>query len=577
MFSAASQKDAVFFCLSRKEDDEKTMMKRRSQAITGGPDRAAARSMLRAAGMTDQDFDKPLIAVANTWTEVGPCNIHLRQQAEWIKEGIRQAGAVPLEFNTVVVSDGISMGSDGMRYSLVSRETICDSIELVVDGHQFDGLVAISGCDKTVAGTLQAIARLDLPSLMIYGGSIHPGRSKSGTALTIQDVFEAVGAHAAGKMNDQQLRETECAACPGAGACGGQFTANTMATAASLMGISPMFNSLPATDANRREALMEIGPMLMRMFQQGITSRKIITRQSLENAVRGVVLTGGSTNAVLHIMAIANEADIDFSIEDIDRLSQQTPVLADLKPTGRFTAVDMDAAGGMRLVAKRLQQLKLLNPSPTVSGNCVTAEAENCSETAEQQVIRPTDQPILVAGHLAIMKGSLAPEGSVMKLPKQGVERFQGPAQVFESEEDCFAAVKQGKIKPQSVVIIRNEGPAGGPGMREMLGVTAAIVGAGLGDQVVLITDGRFSGATHGLMIGHVSPEAVRGGPIALIQDGDMIEIDVPQRQVNVLADLSARKEHWQPPQPKYRRGVLAKYAASVSSASNGAVTAFNV
>jgi dihydroxy-acid dehydratase len=528
--------------------------------------------MLRAAGMTDSDFDKPMVAIANTWTEIGPCNMHLRQQSEWLKESLRQAGAVPLEFNTIVVSDGISMGTEGMRHSLVSREAICDSIELVVNGHQFDAVIAISGCDKTVAGTIQALARLDLPSVMIYGGSIRPGHLGD-RALTIQDVFEAVGTYNSGQMDDAQLRAIECAACPGAGACGGQFTANTMSTVGAMLGISPMSNSLPATAQERRAAMHEVGPMLMQLIRTDCTARKIITRQSLENAVRGVILTGGSTNAVLHVMAIAAEANIDFTIDDIDRLSREIPVLADLKPTGKFTAVDMDAAGGMRLVAQRLHSLNKLHPCPTVSGRTIVEEALQCQETAGQAVIRQPGQALMAQGHLAILRGSLAPEGCVLKLPKHPIKHFRGPAQVFDGEEACFAAVKSGAIRSGSVVVIRYEGPAGGPGMREMLGVTAAIIGAGLGDQVVLVTDGRFSGATHGMMIGHVSPEAARGGPIGLIQNGDLIEIDVEARQLNVLTEVAHRASDWQPPPPKYRTGVLAKYAALVSSASTGAIT----
>lgn len=547
-------------------------MELRSRKVTGGPDRAAARAMLRAAGMQDADFEKPLVAIANTWTEAGPCNMHLREQAERIKESVRAAGGYPMEFNTIVVSDGISMGSEGMRHSLASRETICDSIELAVNGHQFDAVIAISGCDKTVAGTVQALARLDLPSMMIYGGSIHPGHL-DGTDLTIQDVFEAVGSYASGKIDENQLHNIECAACPGAGACGGQFTANTMSTAAAMLGISPMWNSLPATSAARLEAMSEVGPMLMNLIRSGMSARKIISRQALENAISGVVLTGGSTNAVLHLMAIASEAAVDFTIEDIDQLSRATPVLADLKPTGKFTAVDMDRAGGMRLVADRLKKLGRLHDTPSISGRSLFEEADACEETTEQTVIHPIDQPILKTGHLAILKGSLAPEGCVMKLPKKPQAVFRGPAQVFESEEDCFSAVKSGDIREGSVVIIRYEGPAGGPGMREMLGVTAAIIGAGLGDKVVLVTDGRFSGATHGMMIGHVAPEAARGGPIGLVQDGDMIEVDVEGRQLNVEADLSERAKSWQAPPPRYTTGVLAKYAALVSSASLGAVT----
>ncbi len=550
-----------------------TNQKLRSSTITQGSDRAAARAMMRATGMQDADFRKPMVGIANTWTEIGPCNIHLRQQAQWVKDSIAAAGGYPMEFNTIVVSDGISMGTEGMRYSLVSRELICDSIEAVVEGHQLDAVVAISGCDKTVAGTMQALARLDLPSLMIYGGSIHPGRMETGQDLTVQDVFEAVGAHHSGKIDDDQLKKIECAACPGAGACGGQFTANTMATAASLMGISPMFNSLPATCPTRQLALEQVGPMLMTMIKDQVTARQIINRNALENAMRAVVLTGGSTNAVLHLLAIANEADIDFDLNDIDRLSRQTPVLADMKPTGRYTAVDLDAAGGMRLVASRLHELNLLKSNATVSGMSIVEEAELANETSNQQVLLPVTRPVVPTGHLAILQGTLAPEGCVLKLPKEPVNQFRGPAQVFDSEEACFAAVKSAAIIEGSVVIIRYEGPAGGPGMREMLGVTAAVIGAGLGDKIVMVTDGRFSGATHGMMIGHVAPEAARGGPIALVQDGDLIEIDVPQRKLNVLADLTRRARQWQPPEPKYRRGVLAKYAALVSSASAGAVT----
>lgn len=547
-------------------------MELRSKKVTGGPDRAAARAMLRAAGMDDADFEKPLVAIANTWTEAGPCNMHLREQAELIKKSVREAGGYPMEFNTIVVSDGISMGSEGMRHSLASRETICDSIELAVNGHQFDAVIAISGCDKTVAGTVQALARLDLPSMMIYGGSIAPGHLND-KDLTIQDVFEAVGSYASGKINKDELRAVECAACPGAGACGGQFTANTMSTASAMLGISPMWNSLPATSQERLDAMSQVGPMLMDMIKSGTTARKIITREALENAIYGVVLTGGSTNAVLHLMAIANEAQVDFTIDDIDALSKSTPVLADLKPTGRYTAVDMDRAGGMRLVASRLKELNRFHDRPTVSGKTTFQEADACQETEGQDVILPVDQPILTSGHLAILKGSLSPEGCVMKLPKKPVAKFTGPAQVFESEEECFSAVKSGDIREGSVVVIRYEGPAGGPGMREMLGVTAAIIGAGLGDKVVLVTDGRFSGATHGMMIGHVAPEAARGGPIGLIQDGDVITVDVEGRQLNVEADLAARAKDWQPPAPRYTTGVLAKYAALVSSASLGAVT----
>ena len=543
----------------------------RSDAIKKGFDRAPARSMLRATGLGDEDFKKPFIGVTNTWSEITPCNMHLRETAEEIKKSIRAAGGVPFEFNSIVVSDGISMGTEGMRCSLVSRELTADSIELAITGHQLDGIVAISGCDKTVAGTVQALARMDLPSLMVYGGSIDPGGENQD--MSIQDVFEAVGAHARKTIDDDELKRIENEACPGAGACGGQFTANTMSTAATLLGISPMLNGIPALDPKRTEQLSQIGPMIMGLFNDNITARKIITRGSVENGIASVIATGGSTNAVLHLLAIAREAQLDITIDDFDRISRNVPVLADLKPTGRFLSKDLHIAGGIAVIANRLKEHGQLNDSPTVSGRTIFQEADAAQEPDGQQVVRPLDNPIKPAGHLAILRGSLAPEGCVMKLPPGKTTTFVGPARVFESEEECFNEIMNDRIKPGEVIVIRNEGPAGGPGMREMLAVSAAIIGAGLGQEVALMTDGRFSGATHGMMIGHVAPEAARGGPIGLIRDGDEITIDVPNRTLNVAADLDARRAEWSAPQPKYTQGVLARFAKNVASASLGATT----
>ncbi len=555
-------------------------MNHRSNAIKAGPSRAPARAMLRATGLNDEDFRKPFVAVCNTWTEMTPCNFHLRETAEIIKQSIRDAGAVPFEFNSIVVSDGISMGTEGMRCSLVSRELTADAIELAVHGHQLDAVVAISGCDKTVAGTVQALARLDLPSLMIYGGSIAPGSPKSQLEnrnpqdeLSIQDVFEAVGARNNNRISEQDFEAIEKHACPGSGACGGQFTANTMSTAAATMGISPMLNEIPAMAPERNSQLSGVGAMIVGLLENNITARQIITRPAMENAVASVIATGGSTNAVLHLLAIAREAHVDFSIDDFDRISRACPVLADLKPTGKYLSQDLYRAGGIRLVTQRLQDAGILQDGPTVSGKSLFEESRSAVETPEQTVVRNLNQPMRPRGHLAILRGNLAPEGCVMKLPKDEVSSFTGTARVFECEEDCFNALMNRRIQSGDVVVIRNEGPAGGPGMREMLAVTAAIVGAGLGDSVALMTDGRFSGATHGLMIGHVSPEAALGGPIALVRDGDQITIDVPARTLNVDADLDARKSDWQPRPARYRTGVLARYASNVTSASLGATT----
>ena len=529
--------------------------------------------MLKAMGLTDADLKKPLVAVANTWTEVTPCNVHLRELAVHVKQGIRDAGGTPLEFNTVVVSDGIAMGSEGMRSSLVSREIVADSIELVVNGHLLDAVVAISGCDKTIPGTVMALARLDLPSLMIYGGSILPGRFQ-GKDVTIQDVFEAVGACAAGLMTEKDLQSLENTACPGAGACGGQFTANTMSTAMTVLGISPMgVNDIPATDPRKKEAAHRSGALVLDLLKRGTTARQIITRTALENAVASVAATAGSTNAVLHLLAIAREAGVDLTLEDFDRVSAKTPVLADLKPGGRFTAPDVDRAGGLRLLVKRLFEGGLLQDAPTVSGKTLREEAASAAETMGQEVIRPLSSPIKPRGGIAILRGTLAPEGAVVKLAGHDRTRHQGPARVFDSEEEAFAAVQAGKIQEGDVVVIRWEGPKGGPGMREMLAVTGAIVGRGLGDSVVLVTDGRFSGATHGFMVGHIAPEAAEGGPIALLRDGDRITLDVEARSIDVDADLEARRSSFRPKEPRYRTGVLAKYAKLVASASRGAVT----
>ncbi len=545
----------------------------RSDAIKKGLSRAPARAMLKATGLTDADLERPFVAVINTWAEVTPCNFHLRRLAEKVKEGIRAAGGTPIEFNTIVVSDGISMGTEGMKASLVSREVIADSIELVVRGHFFDAVVALSGCDKTIPGTVMALARLDLPSLMLYGGSILPGQFQ-GRDVTIQDVFEAVGACATGRITSKELGELENKACPGAGACGGQFTANTMSTAISMLGMSPMgANDIPALDARKDEAAFRCGQLVLDVLRNDLRPSRIITRPALENAIAAVATTGGSTNAVLHLLAIAQEAGVPLVLDDFDTVASRTPLLVDLKPGGRFTAPDLDRAGGTRLVAKRLLDAGLLHDELTVTGRALFEEARAATETPNQQVVRPLTNPLKPTGGLAILRGSLAPEGCVVKLA--GHERMQhtGPARVFDCEEAAFEAVQQRAIKPGDVVVIRYEGPKGGPGMREMLAVTGALVGQGLDDSVALLTDGRFSGATHGLMVAHVAPEAANGGPIAFVRDGDSITFDVAQRRLDVAANLEERRAGWQPPRPRYKSGVMAKYAQLVSSASQGAVT----
>jgi len=549
----------------------------RSDQLKKGYDRAPARAMFKAIGFTDEDLRRPLVGVANTWIEIGPCNFHLRRLAAKIKEGVRAAGGTPMEFNTVSISDGITMGTEGMKASLISREVIADSIELVARGNQFDALVAISGCDKTIPGTIMALARLDIPGLMLYGGSIAPGKV-NGKDVTIQDVFEAVGAHAAGRMSAEQLKAIEDAACPGAGACGGQFTANTMATAAEFLGISPMGSaSVPALDPLKDEVAVDVGQLVMDMIDRGQSALSVLTPEALENAIISVAATGGSTNSVLHLLAIAREAGLELGIEAFDRISANTPHITDLKPGGRFVATDLYKAGGIQLVAQRLLESGHLNADAiTVTGRTIGEEAADAQEETGQEVVRSISNPLSESGGLVILKGNLAPDGCVVKIAGHQMRHHLGPARVFNREEDAFEAVQAGQISPGDVVVIRYEGPRGGPGMREMLGVTAAIVGAGLDDSVALLTDGRFSGATHGLMAGHVSPEAANGGPIAIVQSGDPIEFNVPARKLELLLseeEIQGRLAEWRPPAPNYTTGVMAKYARLVSSAAKGAVT----
>ncbi|MDQ3573102.1 MAG: dihydroxy-acid dehydratase [Actinomycetota bacterium] len=554
-----------------------TLPRPRSAAVFDGPDRAAARAYMKGIGYDDAALSKPTIGIANTWIEAMPCNFHLRGLAEHIKAGVKAAGGTPMEFNTVAISDGITMGTKGMKTSLVSREVIADSIELTVRGYQFDAVVALSACDKTIPGCAMALARLDIPGVLLYGGSIAPGRWH-GKDVTIGDVFEAIGAHAAGKMSDEDLRSLEDVASPGAGACGGQFTANTMACAMEALGISPGGSAMvPAEDSEKGTVSERIGELVMQVLAQDLRPSRVITRDSLENAIACVAASGGSTNGVLHLLAIAREAGIELEIDDFERISSSTPLLADLKPGGRFVATDLYRAGGVLLILNRLAEAGILHPDAiTVSGRTIGEEAAAAAEEPGQEVVRPLSDPLKSEGGLAILRGNLAPEGAVVKLA--GTERRgqSGPARVFESEEECFSAVKDGRIEAGDVIVIRNEGPAGGPGMREMLQVTAAIVGEGLGEEVALITDGRFSGATRGLMIGHVAPEAVRGGAIAALREGDLITIDIDGRELSVdLADdeIAARIAAYVPPEPEYATGVMAKYAATVTSASLGAIT----
>ncbi|HEX4007968.1 MAG TPA: dihydroxy-acid dehydratase [Acidobacteriaceae bacterium] len=549
-----------------------------SIALTEGPNRAPARAMLRAVGFTPEDLRKPIIGVANTWTEIGPCNFHLRSIAEAVKQGIREAGGTPMEFNTITISDGITMGTEGMKASLISREVIADSVELVTRGNQFDGLVAIAGCDKNMPGTVMALARLDIPGLMLYGGSIAPGHL-NGKDLTVQDVFEAVGAHAAGRLDDAGLEAVEANACPGVGACGGQFTANTMAMACEFLGISPIgLSGVPGFLPEKLEASREAGRMVMELVRRGLKPSQIITPKAIENAIASVAASGGSTNAVLHFLAIANEAGIPLTIDDFDRISNNTPLLCDLKPGGKYVAVDFQAAGGSRLLAKRLIEANLIDGSClNATGKTLAEEAALAKETPGQDVIHTIVGALKPTGGLVILKGNLAPEGCVIKVAGHKRLEHRGPARVFDTEDAAFHAVESGQIKPGDVMVIRYEGPRGGPGMREMLAVTAAVAGIPeLTDTVALLTDGRFSGATRGLMAGHVAPEAAVGGAIAAVREGDTIHFDIPSRRLSVEisdAELSARMATWKKPEPRFARGVFRKYADSVSSASQGAVT----
>jgi dihydroxy-acid dehydratase len=557
--------------------------KKNSIALTEGPSRAAARSYFRSVGFSKEDLHKPIIGIANTWTEIGPCNFHLRQVAEAVKQGVREAGGTPMEFNTITIHDGITMGTQGMKASLISREVIADSIELVTRGNSFDGIVCIAGCDKNMPAAIMALARLDIPGLMLYGGSIAPGHLKQpdGTTkeITILSVFEGMGSHAAGKITDQQLEDLEAAACPGPGACGGQFTANTMAMAGEFLGISPMhLTGVPAMSPEKHEASRQAGRLVMDMARAGLTPRKIVTRQSIDNAIAAVAASGGSTNAVLHLIAIAHEFDIPLSMEDFDRISERTPFICDLSPGGKYAAKDYQDAGGSRLLAKRLLEKGLLKgDSITVSGKTLAEEAALAVETPGQPVIHTWDKALKPTGGLVIMRGNLAPDGAVIKVAGHERIHHTGTARVFESEDDCHAAVEAGKINPNDVLVIRYEGPRGGPGMREMLAVTAAIKGIpALSETVALLTDGRFSGATRGLMAGHVAPEAQLGGPIAAVREGDTITFDIPNRKLTLNvpeAEIAKRLAAWKAPEPRFKRGVFAKYANSVSSASEGAVT----
>lgn len=549
----------------------------RSAAVFDGPARAAARAYMKGIGLTDEDLKKPTVGIANTWTDAMPCNYGLRGLAEFVKEGVRAAGGTPMEFNTVAVSDGITMGTQGMKSSLVSREVVADSVELMARGYQFDAIVALAACDKTIPGAVMGVTRLDIPSIVLYGGSVKPGSYK-GKDVTIVDVFEAIGAESDGRISEQELIDLEDVASPGFGACGGQFTANTLACAFEALGISPAFSAMvPAEDTDKNEVARSIGELILKVLAEDIRPSKVITRRSLENAIATVTASGGSTNAVLHLLAIAREAGIELDIDVFEEVSRRTPLLADLKPGGRFVATDLYRAGGVPLVLKRLKDGGLLHEDEmTVTGNTIGEEADKAVEEAGQEVVLPVDAPLKTQGGLAILRGNICPDGSVVKVA--GTERTShtGPARVFECEEDCFAAVRKKKIEKGDVIVIRNEGPAGGPGMREMLQVTAALVGEGMGEHVALLTDGRFSGATRGLMIGHVAPEAVKGGPIAAIRDGDIITVDLESRRLDVdlsVEEIDRRIAAYKIPEPTYTRGVMAKYAAAVSSASLGAIT----
>ena len=552
-------------------------MKLNSYTLTQGKDRAPARSFLKGIGFTDEDLKKPIIGIANTWTGTMPCNFKLRELAQDVARGIREAGGTPMEFNTIAISDGITMGTEGMKTSLISREVIADSIELVARGHMFDGIVALVACDKTVPGAAMALLRLNIPGVVLYGGTILPGRYK-GQDITIQNVFEAVGANAAGKISDAELLAIEDAACPGAGACGGQYTANTMATVMEVIGLSPSgLNSIPQVDDRKHDAAHSCGEIILNAVKNNIRPRDIVTRASIDNAIASVAASGGSTNAVLHLLAFAREADIHLSIDDFQEGSNRTPLLADLMPAGKYTAADVDKAGGIQVIAKRLVDGGFVNAdSLMITGRTLGETVAHVKETPGQQVIRQLDNPIKKTGGLVILKGSLAPEGAVIKVTGLNRNSQTGPGRVFESEEDAMHAVLEGRIKEGDIVVIRHEGPRGGPGMREMLGVTSAIVGQGLSDSVALVTDGRFSGATRGFMVGHVAPEAAMGGPIAAVHEGDLITIDIVSRQITLditSEELTKRLAGYRRPAPKYTSGVMAKYVALVSSASDGAVT----
>lgn len=552
-------------------------LKQQSHIITDGRDRAGARAMLKAIGFTDQDLAKPIVGIANTWIETMPCNYHLRALAEKVKAGVRAAGGTPMEFNTIAISDGVTMGTEGMKASLVSREVVADSIELVGRGHMFDAMVALVGCDKTIPGGAMALIRLNVPSVLLYGGSIAAGRFQN-RDVTVGDVYEAVGANAAGLMSDAELKDLEDHACPGAGACGGQFTANTMSTVMEFIGLSPMgFNSIPAIDPKKDEAAFQCGQIVMDLLKRGVKPLNILTRHAFENAIASVAATGGSTNAVLHLLAMAREAGVPLAIEDFDAISSRTPVIADLKPAGRFVAVDVHHAGGIPLIAKKLLEGGLIDGTQmTPTGKTIAEEAARVKETPGQVVVRPVSNPLKPTGGLVILKGNVAPEGCVVKVAGGVRAHHRGPARVFDCEEDAMRAVTSKNIKAGDVVVIRCEGPRGGPGMREMLGVTGALVGEGLGESVALLTDGRFSGATHGLMVGHVAPEAARGGPIAAIAEGDVVVFNIDKRRLDMEvsdAEIVARLAKWKAPEPRYKRGVFSKYAALVSSASEGAVT----
>jgi dihydroxy-acid dehydratase len=548
----------------------------RSRVIMDGKSRAAARSYFKAIGFNDADLGRPIIGIANTWIETMPCNYTLRELAESVKEGVRAAGGTPMEFNTIAVSDGITMGTQGMKTSLMSRDMIADSIELMGRAYMFDAIVALVACDKTIPGAAMGLARLNVPGLLLYGGSIMPGVHK-GREITVQHVFEAIGANAAGRISDEELKEIEDVACPGPGACGGQYTANTMATLFELVGLAPMgSSSVPAVDPRKAEEGVRAGKVVMDLLRKGVKPRDILTRTAFENGIASVAATGGSTNAVLHMLALAHEIGLELDIDDFDRISARTPLYVDLMPGGRFTAVDVDRAGGIQVIARRLIDAGLVDGSaPTVTGRSLAEEAATAVETPGQEVIRPLGEPLKPTGGLVILKGNLAPEGAVVKVAGHERPYHKGPARVFNSEEDAMTAVLTRQIQPGDVVVIRYEGPRGGPGMREMLGVTAAIVGQGLGETVALITDGRFSGATRGLMVGHVAPEAARGGPIAAVRDGDEVTIDIDGRILGLgisEEELAARLAEWRAPEPRFTWGAMARYAACVSSAAKGAV-----